>query len=59
MRRLGQSTVQASLIYQHAMDDRDGHIAKSVGDRIKDEVRRAEEKRKEDERKRAEGGAAG
>jgi hypothetical protein len=34
MRRLGQSTIQAAMIYQHATDERDRHIASSIGDAI-------------------------
>lgn len=34
MRRLGHSTVQAAMVYQHASDERDQEIATAIGARI-------------------------
>jgi integrase len=38
MRRLGQSTVDAAMIYQHATDGRDQALAEAIGRAIRDEL---------------------
>jgi integrase len=42
MRRLGHSTIQAAMIYQHATDDRDRELADAIGERIAEELRKAD-----------------
>jgi integrase len=43
MRRLGHSTIQAAMHYQHATDERDSDIAEALGERIAEELRKAAE----------------
>ena len=46
MRRLGHSTMQAAMIYQHGSDERDKVIAEAMGERITRELKDAVEVRK-------------
>jgi integrase len=46
MRRLGHSTMQAAMIYQHGSDERDRVIADAMGERIAQELRDAGELRR-------------
>src|SRR5256885_2284404 len=43
MRRLGQSTIQAAMIYQHATDERDRGIALAIGKAIDAALKQSEE----------------
>ena len=56
MRRLGQSTIQAAMIYQHATDERDQSIAKAIGDAVEAAMEAA---RIEAEKRRREADDAG
>lgn len=44
MRRLGHSTIQAAMVYQHATDDRDRELAAAIGERIADELERVQQR---------------